>query len=141
MSVSAVGSSLASSVLGTTGVANKSLGKDEFLRLLSTQLRYQNPLEPLKDGEFIAQLSQFSALEGIQQLNSSFADMLLLQQMTQGANLIGKTVLYEKPDSTVPGRGVVEAVKINQGALQLQINGKPVALGQVRSIEPAPAGK
>lgn len=141
MSVSALGSSLNSGVLGTAGVADKSLGKDQFLKLLATQLRYQNPLDPLKDSEFVAQLSQFSTLEGIQQLNSNFADMLLLQQMTQGANLIGKTVTYSRPDSQLPGRGVVAAVTMNQGVLQLQIDGKPVTLGQVRSIEPASGGK
>ena len=135
MIASAIGSPAVSGILGTSGASgNKSLGKDEFLRLLTTQLRYQNPLEPLKDGEFVAQLSQFSALEGIQQLNGSFAEMLLLQQMTQGANLIGKTIVYEKLDSSVPGRGVVDSVKMDNGKLQLLVEGKSVSLAQVRGI-------
>lgn len=136
MSISAVGS-LSSGVLGTGGTASKALGKDEFLRLLATQLRYQNPLDPLKDSEFVAQLSQFSALEGIQNLNASFSDMLLLQQMTQGTNLIGKNVLYDKLDSPIQGRGVVQAVRVNQGTLQLQIDGKLIGLAQVRGIAAA----
>ncbi len=135
MATSSIGA-LSSSVLGTVGeTGNRSLGKEDFLKLLTTQLRYQNPLEPQKDGEFIAQLSQFSSLEGIQQLNTSFANMLLLQQMTQGANMIGKTITYEKADATLPGRGVVQAVKVDQGALQLQVDGKLVALSQVRGIQ------
>jgi flagellar basal-body rod modification protein FlgD len=134
MSVASIGSATTGNVFGTAGTASQALGKDQFLKLLATQLRYQNPLEPLKDGEFIAQLAQFSGLDGIQQLNSSFADMLLLQQMTQGANLIGKTVVYDRTDSTLPGRGTVQAVKVSQGVLQLQIDGKLVTLGQVRSI-------
>jgi flagellar basal-body rod modification protein FlgD len=135
MAANAVSSSLTNSVLGTVGSSGKQpLGKDEFLKLLTTQLRYQNPMEPLKDGEFVAQLSQFSTLEGIQQMNTSFAEMLLLQQMTQGANLIGKTIAYEKPDSTVLGRGIVESVTMASGKLQLMVNGKPIALSQVRGI-------
>lgn len=109
--------------------------RDDFLRLLTTQMRHQNPLEPLKDAEFMGQLSQFSTLEGIQQLNKSFGDMLALQQLTQGANLIGKTITYEKVGSTIPGRGVVEGVKIENGTFQLQVDGKAVPLGQVRGIE------
>lgn len=48
------------------------LGKDEFFKLLITQLRYQNPLEPMDDRDFIAQIAQFSALEQMQNLNHSF---------------------------------------------------------------------
>lgn len=119
---------------GVGAAAAKSLGKDAFLNLLVTQLRYQNPLDPLKDGEFIGQMSQFSTLEGIQQLNASFAEMLTLQQLTQGANLLGKSVVYEKPGSTILGRGVVEAVTMDGGKLSLRVDGKDVSLGQIRGM-------
>lgn len=49
---------------------NKELGKDEFLQLLAAQLKYQNPLEPAKDTEFIAQLAQFSSLQQMQAISS-----------------------------------------------------------------------
>lgn len=109
--------------------------KEDFLQLLTTQMRNQNPLEPLKDSEMMSQLTQFSTVEGVQQLNKSFTEMLLLQQLTQGANLIGKTISYEKPGGSLPGRGVVESVKVENGTLQLQVEGKPVTLSQVRGIE------
>lgn len=51
-------------------VVNNELGKDEFLQLLAAQLQYQNPLEPLKDTEFIAQLAQFSSLQQMQAMSS-----------------------------------------------------------------------
>lgn len=110
-------------------------GKEDFMRLLVAQMRNQNPLEPLKDAEFMGQLTQFSTLEGITQLNKSFGDMLAFQQLTQGASLIGKSVTFEKTGSTIPGRGVVDGVKIDNGTFQLQVDGKAVPLSQVRSIE------
>src|SRR5438094_697892 len=64
------------------------LGQSDFLKLLTTQLQYQNPLEPMSSGEFASQLAQFSTLDGMQQLNSTLGNMLLLQSITQGANLI-----------------------------------------------------
>ena len=61
----------------TTNVttANKmdSLGRDAFLNLLVTQLQHQNPLEPQADGEFLAQLAQFSSLESLQDIRTDMA--------------------------------------------------------------------
>ncbi|MBI3407987.1 MAG: flagellar hook capping protein [Planctomycetes bacterium] len=138
MAVSPVTSALTN--LGTnlnTAVSqsNNQLGKDAFLKLLATQMRYQNPLDPINNADFIAQLSQFSTTEGVQQLNTNFSQMLLLQQMTQSANLIGKTILFDKPGSNFIGQGVVTAVKVDNGALNLVVGQNFVALSQVRGIK------
>ncbi|CAK7020100.1 hypothetical protein KQI38_19595 [Tissierella carlieri] len=53
---------------------NNDLDKDAFLRLLTTQLANQDPLNPMEDREFIAQLAQFSSLEQMQNLNKTFSD-------------------------------------------------------------------
>jgi hypothetical protein len=61
--------------------------------------------------------------------------LILLQGLTQGANLIGKTVTYNKGNgSTLPGRGTVSSVQVQNGTIQLMINGAPVALTQVQSL-------
>jgi len=79
---------------------NAVLGKDDFLQLLVTQLRHQNPFEPMEDKEFIAQLAQFSSLEQLQNLNSnvmanSDLDYLLSQTISNSmaTQLIGKEIV------------------------------------------------
>ncbi|NOY77206.1 MAG: flagellar hook capping protein [Calditrichaeota bacterium] len=77
----------------------ESLGKEDFLKLLVTQLKYQSPLQPMKNDEFIAELAQFSSLEGIQNLNDKFdksvqSNTLLAQSIgnSMATTLIGKNV-------------------------------------------------
>lgn len=117
--------------------AGSALGQADFLKLLMAQMQNQNPLEPVTDTQFVSQLSQFSTLQGIQQMNSSFSDMMLLQGLTQGANLLGKTVTFQQTGSNAIGRGVVDSVTFQGGKLQLVVGGKTVALSQVRGIEPS----
>lgn len=121
---------MATQQLGTTS----ELGRDQFMQLLVTQMRNQNPLEPMKDAEFIAQLAQFSSLEGIEKLNTSFDDMLSLQQLTQGSNLIGKTVQFQTGDPPILGQGKVDGVTVQNGAVQLMVGNNLVPLTQVRSM-------
>lgn len=78
------------------------MGKDDFLKLLISQLQNQNPLEPLKDQEYIAQMAQFSSLEQLQNMNSSLSqnlqyNMLLSQTInnTMATSLIGKTIIAD----------------------------------------------
>jgi len=59
----------------TTSAPANPLGRDAFLSLLVTQLQNQNPLEPQADGEFIAQLAQFSSLEQLEQISRDIAEL------------------------------------------------------------------
>jgi flagellar basal-body rod modification protein FlgD len=83
----------------TTG-GQQVLGKDEFLQLLITKLRYQDPLKPVTDEDFVAQLAQFSTLEQMNQISEGIStsnqwDFLQMQSInnTMAANLIGKEVM------------------------------------------------
>jgi len=68
------------------------LDRDAFLKLLITQLRYQDPLNPMEDREFIAQMAQFSSLEQMQQMNRSLNNFLESNFLYQASALIGKEV-------------------------------------------------
>ena len=80
-----------SSAVGTAAARESSdtLGKDDFLKLLVTQLKYQDPLSPMDNGEFVAQLAQFSSLEQMQNLNDNFEQMMSAQKLVQMSQLIG----------------------------------------------------
>lgn len=119
--------------MATQGITSQ-LGKDQFMQLLVTQMRNQNPLEPMKDADFIAQLAQFSSLEGIENLNSNFDQMLALQQFTGGSNLIGKSVLYKLSDSQPLSQGMVQGVTVRDGAVNLIVNGTQVPLSSVSAM-------
>lgn len=76
---------------------NKDLGKNEFLELLVAQLNNQNPLDPQDNGEFVAQLAQFSTLEGIEKLNDSMGDIISSvhsSQALQASTLVGRSVIF-----------------------------------------------
>jgi flagellar basal-body rod modification protein FlgD len=79
-------------------VENKSneLGKNEFMELLVAQMNNQNPLEPQDNTEFIAQLAQFSTVEGIENMNSTMGDMasdLRSNQALQASSMVGQSVV------------------------------------------------
>jgi flagellar basal-body rod modification protein FlgD len=117
-----------------SGNATSSLGKDDFIKLLVTQLQNQDPLDPLKDSDFIAQLAQFSSLEGIQQLNTNISSLLLQQQLAQSTGLIGKKITFSVTGSTQPQNGQVDAVNVANGGVTLAVGNQTVALTQLQTI-------
>lgn len=121
----------------STAATTADVSRDQFLKLLVAQLQAQDPLEPIKDQEFTAQLAQFSTLAGIEKLNANFGDLLALQQITQGAGLIGKTVTYTAGDTAHTGN--VEGFTITDGQLQLRVDGQEVPIGQVQGMTAAAA--
>jgi flagellar basal-body rod modification protein FlgD len=113
------------------------LGQDQFLQLLVAQLRNQDPLSPVDNSQFISQLSGLSQLQGIQNLNTSFGEMLKLQQLTQGTNLIGKQVEFS---TTVNGAatnktGTVDSVATQNDKFVLKIGSDTVGLDQVVTVK------
>ena len=111
--------------------ASQSLGKDDFLKLLITQLSNQDPTNPMEDTEFISQMAQFSSLEQITNMNESFAKMASMINSSQGMNLLGKTVDMDIGDATT--QGVVEAATMGEKP-QVMVNGMYYDLEKIKSI-------
>lgn len=110
------------------------LSQDQFLQLLSAQLKNQDPLNPVSDRDLVTQLSQVSTVSGIAQLNATFAQVLQLQQLTQGSSLIGRRVDYTT-SSGAAASGVVSAVTSSGGNVNLQIGNQSVALSSVTKVQ------
>lgn len=89
-------------------ITNSGVTKDQFLNLLVAQLRHQDPLEPQKGAEFVAQLAQFSSLEAAAETNSQLANIATGQISAQNAslaNFIGKTITCRTDTVTLNGQG------------------------------------
>lgn len=75
---------------------NSELGADAFMKLMLTQMQNQDPLSPMENGDFLAQIAQFSTVSGVKELNSSFAQLSVAMQSNQAlqaSTLVGRTVL------------------------------------------------
>lgn len=79
------------------------LGKDDFLQLLITQLSHQDPTAPMEDTQFIAQMAQFSSLEQMTNMSSSFTKLNSLFTGSEASNAVGKNVDIGMGESTVSG--------------------------------------
>ncbi len=118
---------------GTTGTKRNTgdeMGKDQFLLLLVTQMRNQDPLSPMEDKEFIAQMAQFSSLEQIQNLVKA-------TELQQATTMIGQTIKAEvtgdQGSELLYGR--VISTRINQGTTYLVLeNGREIKSSEAKTV-------
>ena len=82
------------------------LGQAAFLELMITQMNNQNPLSPQDNSEFVAQLAQFSSVEGLERLNTSF-NSFMSNNALQASSLVGRSVTVESDKSTLVSGGIV----------------------------------
>lgn len=131
MAVGAVG---AGAMQQQTKVYNDNLDKDAFLNLLVTQLRNQNPLEPMDNTEFISQMAQFSALEQTQNTNKTI-------RADSAYNMVNKLVkaTYEDPktNETKEVVGEVSMVRVDGDKVYLKVNGIEVLFDDVKEVTDA----
>ena len=109
----------------TSERGKNTLDKHDFLQLLVTQLRLQNPLDPLSDQEFSTQLAQYSALEEMQNANKSLQSLLFLN----ASSLVGKEV--ELTDGTV---GKVEGVTVKEEQVVLEVGEREYNISEVVKV-------
>lgn len=111
--------------------ASQQLGKDDFLKLLIEQLSHQDPLSPMENTEFIAQMAQFSSLEQITNMSSGFNRLASMLGNSEAVNLVGKTVDIGTEEGRITG--MVESVSRGENP-QVVVNGVPYAMTQIERI-------
>lgn len=100
-----------SSAAAATSPSRTALGQADFLRLMTTQMRHQDPFKPLDSSAFLGQIAQFSTVSGVQSLNASFTALsqaLEGSQMLQGTQLVGHEVLVAGDRLQGAGEAAVE---------------------------------
>jgi flagellar basal-body rod modification protein FlgD len=117
-----------------SGISSK-IATTEYLELLTIQLQNQDPIDPVKQDDFVAQLAQFSVLEGIEGLNASFESMLKLQEVSQGLDLVGKEVDYLDILSGEIKSGTVDEFFVDQGVINLMVNGQTVSVDLIAGVK------
>lgn len=98
---------------------------DSFMKLLATQLANQDPLSPMENQEFVAQLAQFTSLEETQAMNKSMGELLSLQRLTQAGGLIGRQVEFLTPGGELES-GRIDAVSLSGDDVSFSVDGQRV---------------
>ncbi|MCL6631982.1 MAG: flagellar hook capping protein [Alicyclobacillus herbarius] len=116
------------------------LGKDAFLQMMVTQMQYQDPLQPMDNSQFLAQLAQFSALEQMTNVAqtdnsvlSAVQSLVGIYQSSYAYQLLGSQVQVQGKDGA-PVSGVVTAVRYVDGTPQLVINGNSYSLSDLQEV-------
>ena len=110
---------------------SEGLGKDDFMKILITQLTHQDPTEPMKDTEFIAQMAQFSTLEQITNMTQDFSKLAGILSTSQALGLLGRTVELFDGENMITG--VVEEVSGRETPMVL-VNGRYYDFERVEKI-------
>ncbi len=101
---------------------NNELGQAAFLELMITQMNNQNPLSPQDNSEFVAQLAQFSSVEGLERLNKTF-NSFMSNNALQASSLVGRSVTVESEKSTLVKGGIIAgSVDLAYSAKDLNIS-------------------
>lgn len=110
---------------------SQQLGKDDFLKILVTQLSNQDPTSPMENTEFIAQMAQFSSLEQMTNMSQNFEKLTSMISVSEAAGMLGKNVDIDVGDTVTSGQ--VQAV--TRGANpQIQVNGMFYDLNKIKTV-------
>lgn len=124
-----------SSSVGTANprIPTKQLNQDDFFQLLVTQLANQDPMDPLKDAEFMAQMAQFTSLEQTKSMGADIAEMRSQQGLLQAMGYVGKMVVVNSRELGIVS-GVVDGFDIESGTPKLIIGTNTFNLGDVSAV-------
>ncbi len=123
-STSSTTSTASNAISGSGG-----LGETDFLNLLIAQLKNQDPLDPVKDTDFIAQLANFSSLQQMTNMNTNISNLLAQQNYTNAAGMIGKQIT-----TTDNNTGVVTKIGVEAGTVYVYAGSNKYALSDITSV-------
>jgi flagellar basal-body rod modification protein FlgD len=128
MTVSPVSSATSNSSAHSSSSANSvpTLGYNDFLTLLTTELKNQDPTQPMDPTQMVTQLATISQVGQSAQMNSTLSSMLTMNSLSQAEQLIGHTIT--SADGTVTGK-VASVSLTGSGSIATLTNGKTVSLG------------
>ena len=109
---------------------------DAFMNLLLVQLRNQNPMEPMKENEMVAQMAQLNSVQELQKMNLSLKELERSNQLLSGSSLIGKMITY-LDDQGLLVDTLVEAVVVNNNDVSLISGEVSVPLSKVKGVQEA----
>ena len=112
----------------------KTLGSADFMKLLAIQFQCQDPLKPMEDTAFIAQMAQFTSLEQTQTLTAEMAKLSKNQELVTANSYLGRQVFVADGSS-----GLVSAVQINSDGPQIVVGDKPYPISSVLYVQPGNA--
>ncbi|MGN7356014.1 flagellar hook capping FlgD N-terminal domain-containing protein [Paenibacillus sp. SAF-054] len=123
----------------------QTLGKDQFLSILITQLQNQDPMQPMEDKEFIAQMAQFSSVEQLMNISNQITAMN--QSLGNVSGLIGKEITWKDEGNEENGgtpelkTGIVDSILVKDGVQYASVGSVAIPLTKVLEIKAAPSGK
>ncbi|MBV7257013.1 flagellar hook capping protein [Pacificimonas sp. WHA3] len=134
-------SNIANARTASSSATGESLGQAEFLRLLTTQLTNQSPLDPMDNEAFVAQMAQFSSVSGIAEMNESIKGLrsdLSGDRLGEAAAYVGRTALVPAAQISPGGEPVNGAVSLASSAARLLVEITDRAGNSVRKLELGP---
>ena len=127
MDITSTGVGGSSTSIAQTLAGSQPISQQEFLKLLVTQLANQDPLSPQDDKQFLAQMAQFSTVEGVNGVNTGVNQL-------QAAAMLGKTVVATEGAGSAIVTGQVKSVSFRSDGAHLLVDGHDVLLSQVQQV-------
>ena len=123
----------------TVGVKRRELKAEDFIQMMITQLQNQDPMQPAKNEELLAQMAQIGQLQSSTKLQETLTSFATQNRIGAAGNMIGKMVQGLDDNNEVVG-GMVVSVRVEQDKVLLELdNGKALALERVTAIAPGPS--
>jgi len=113
---------------------NRTLGQDDFFKLIAAQFSYQDPLNPQKDTDFIAQMAQFNTLDQTRLMQADIAGLRSQFKGSQANQFLGQWVSLQDPATQKTVEGLVTEVRFNGGNPQLVVGDVPYDLSRVNIV-------